>query len=66
MSEKKQSPSLGLRPSAEVLGRLDAVAAAVTKSTGATTRRGGIALDALLIGLEELERRNRILPARQH
>lgn len=57
MAETAKAPTLGLRPPAEVLARLDALAAAVTERTGVTARRGGVAMDALLAGLDLLEKR---------
>lgn len=57
MAVTPKAPTLGLRPDATVLERLDALAASVTKRTGITTRRGGVAMDALLLGLSALESR---------
>lgn len=55
MAGTLKARTLGLRPSADVLARLDALAASVTASTGITQKRGGVAMDALLAGLEMLE-----------
>lgn len=59
MPEKPTSKNLSLRPGDGVLARLDALAASTTALTGITARRGGVAIDALVIGLDVLESRAR-------
>lgn len=65
MSKTAQAPNVSLRPSPDVLARLDALAAAATDRTGLTVRRGGVAMDALLAGLDVLEERFRKGSARR-
>lgn len=57
--EKPSAPNVSLRPTPETLAKLDALAAAVSDATGITVRRGGVALDALVAGVDVLEKRFR-------
>ncbi len=52
------SKILGLRPTPENLARVDRLASALTRSMGVEVRRGGVAMSALLTGLDALERQH--------
>ncbi len=52
------SKILGLRPTASNLARIDRLASALTRQTGVEVRRGGVAMSALLSGLDALERQH--------
>ena len=54
-----QRTGIGLKPTLDTIARLDRLCDAITARTGAPTRRGTVALAALMAGLRVLEERNR-------
>lgn len=56
MSEPLKSENISLRPTAEMLARIDALARLSSAIVGLPVRRGGIAAEALRRGVAEMER----------